>query len=825
MPAVVSAKLLVLLGFTIIPMLALAADPTNVAGIREKLKRELDRRARRNEKPFAPAHNSTLKVNPPAFVWLPLRKRPRDYLLALSRSLKFPEDATMIFKAPISVHIPTKPLEPEQWHWRVGVRLPDKSVAWSKTRSYKIAADADEWPFPEMDSLVAKIPQKHPRLLFPGDELERARAHCRKTMGREYARLLRAAKRCIGKPLVDEPSYIRVRGPQRGRLYRDIFRATRPPMNEMEMCALAYLLSGERRLGDEAKRRLLHFLSWDPNGPTSLFHNDEPAMWLMQRGTRAYDWAYDLFTPAERKKIEPVMKVRCQQFLRRLTRMPFESRPYSSHAARDLGFLGEAAMCFIHEWPEARNWLEYTLKIYWSVFPAWAQEDGGWQEGPGYWGAYMSFALHFAAALKKATGAEITRKPFFRNTPYYKLYTNPPFARMSPFGDGQHGGPGRGSGHLMYHFSTLLRDPCVRWYSDVQKAGPGSGPLGFALVDPGLEAKPPVDLPQARVFPGAGLVAMHTNLADPESDAYLVMRSSPFGSISHGHADQNAFCIEAFGEALAIASGYYPWYGSPHHRNWTRETKAKNCITIDGGKGQSKRSWNASGRIVRFLHGQAYDYALGDATPAYSGRLKRFLRHVIHVRPGTFIIIDEVEAPKPVALEWWLHALEEMKIDKKKREVLVRRGGARLLATFIEPRGLNFTQTDRFDPPPEDRKPNQWHLTATLKSRSTGAIFLTVLRPHRAKDEGKLPSLRRIAEGEVAGVGWAHRGVEHRILFGRKGIHAEGVGSDGAVVALRAQDGRPSGWLVVGGTTLALNGKALFTSEKAATITWPAGRK
>ena len=127
---------------------------------------------------------------------------------------------------------------------------------------------------------------------------------------------------------------------------------------------------------------------------------------------------------------------------------------------------------------------------------------------------------------------------------------------------------------------------------------------------------------------------MHGDLADPKNDAYLVLRSSPFGSISHGHADQNAFVIEAFGEPLAIASGYYPWYSSPHHSNWTRETKAVNSVTIDGGIGQTKRRQDANGRIVRFLTGERYDYALADATARWEHLWKEGIPYVTLLRNG-----------------------------------------------------------------------------------------------------------------------------------------------------------------------------------------------
>jgi hypothetical protein len=785
----------------------------------DRIRQELDRTPQADEKPFAPADGATVDVTPPAFVWLPLKKRPAGYVIAVSSSKEFPANATTLTEAPISVHVPTAPLVPGEWHWRIGCRLSDGSMAWGRSRSFAVAPAARPRPLPDIKALAAKIPQAHPRLFFPGAELERARKESQSFMGREYRGLLRSAESCLGKPLMPEPPRLEGNGPERGRQYAQIIRTTRPPMDEMETCALAYLLSGDRRFGEEAKRRLLHFFSWDPEGATSLFYNDEPAMWVMQRGIRAYDWAYDLFTPEERQRIEPVMKVRAAQFVKRLTRMPFESRPYSSHPARDVGFLGEAAMCFVHEWPEAREWLEYVLKIYWSVYPAWGEDDGGWQEGPGYWNAYMSFALHFATALDKATGVKITDKPFFRNTPYYKLYTNPPYARMSPFGDGQHAPPGAGAGYLMYHFSTLIGDPYLRWYAEAMNCGPGGGPMGFALVDPSLRARPPADLPQARVFPGVGLVAMHANLADPRNNAYLVMRSSPLGSISHGHADQNAFALEAFGEALAIASGYYPWYGSWHHDGWTRETKAVNSITLDGGQGQIKRSQAANGRIARFLIDSDYDYALGDATAAYGGRLKRFQRHVIHVRPGMFVLIDDLEASQPVAFEWWLHALEEMKIDRAAREVLVHRGDARLKASFVEPQKLTFTQTDKFDPPPENGAANQWHLTAAAE-RSSSALFLVVLQPHRA-DKLSLPSLRRTSNNGVIGVAWNDGPVEYRVLFKRSGVDAPDVQSDSPLVVLK-REGRSLSWLVTEAKTLVVDHQTLLSASSPTTT---AGRR
>ena len=157
--------------------------------------------------------------------------------------------------------------------------------------------------------------------------------------------------------------------------------------------------------------------------------------------------------------------------------------------------------------------------------------------------------------------------------------------------------------------------------------------------------------------------ALHSALDQPEQDTFVLFKSSPFGSVSHSHADQNSFCILKGGRALAIASGHYgPAYGMPHHANWTRQTKANNCLLVNG-QGQLVRDPDAAGRICDFRHQQALSYVCGDAAPAYGGRLKRFLRHVLFLRPGVILLLDEVAAPEPAEFSWLLHALEKMQMD------------------------------------------------------------------------------------------------------------------------------------------------------------------
>ena len=712
--------------------------------------------------PYSPEDGSTVRVNPPPFAWVPVKNQyyqvyhqwaPRGnftYRLEVSKDVNFKSDVITRENLDYNTYALEESLTPGKWYWRYAVERDDINYEgktlegysfYSKTREFEVPADAKVWNLPDIKQVISNIPQTHPRLFIRKDELESYRERAKNGDLKEKTKVI--TDECdphIGEELVAEPPFRYGIGPEKGELSGWIMRATRPPMDIMEKCGLAYLLTGDKKYGEEAKRRILHFMEWDPYGPSSYESYDEPAMWMLMRGVRAYDWTYDLFSQTEREKVEKVMKIRTSQFYDHLRhRQRYQFTPHESHSNRTLGFLGEASLCFAHEWDEADDWLKYVLTMYWNIFPVWGKEDGGWHEGPTYWSAYMSFAVHFIVSLRNATGLDLMEKPFFSNTPYFALYTNPPYAKISPFGDNEHRAPRKESqGELMYQFSTLLQDPYIRWYSDYMESGSGNNVLGVVLKDDNLKAKPPSTLKPSRYFPGVGLVSLHTELGNAEEDIHLLFHSDPYGPLSHAHADQNAFTIEAFGEPLAITSGYYPWYNSNHHRNWQWETRSSNSVTIDGWIGQPKRDPKSSGKITTFENHELYDYTVGDATQAYQGILKKFVRHIIHIPPGVYIMLDELEAPKPVTFEWWMHAFSEMDVDNENKSFIISQGDARLKVRFLQSEELNLQQFSKIPYPPERGEEDQWHLTATNASPEEAIDIITLLTPFRSNEEKEI---------------------------------------------------------------------------------------
>jgi hypothetical protein len=152
-------------------------------------------------------------------------------------------------------------------------------------------------------------------------------------------------------------------------------------------------------------------------------------------------------------------------------------------------------------------------------------------------------------------------------------------------------------------------------------------------------------------------------MQDPENHIQFVMKSSPYGSISHSHGDQNAFCLAGFGEDLAIQSGYYVAFNSTMHQNWRRQTVSKNAILING-KGQyagkdKSLAMQSTGKINIAEDRGDHIYMQGDATAAYqtlSPEITSVLRDVYFVNNEYFVIVDSIDADEPVEVNFLLHA-------------------------------------------------------------------------------------------------------------------------------------------------------------------------
>jgi hypothetical protein len=97
--------------------------------------------------------------------------------------------------------------------------------------------------------------------------------------------------------------------------------------------------------------------------------------------------------------------------------------------------------------------------------------------------------------------------------------------------------------------------------------------------------------------------------------------------------------------------------------DWRRQTRSKNAVMIDG-KGQyagtdKPKALAASGRILAAEEREDHIFVSGDATAAYQSLTPEVTlaqRDYYFVQDEYFVIVDTVDADKPVSLNWLLHA-------------------------------------------------------------------------------------------------------------------------------------------------------------------------
>jgi uncharacterized protein DUF4962/heparinase II/III-like protein len=709
---------------------------------------------------YLPEDGATVATNPPALAWMP-EPGATAYAVQLARDAKFERDAMTIAKTPYVLYTHTTTLRSGTWYWRYAyLDKSDARSAWSQARKFTIAANAQPFPRPSEDLIQSRMPQRHPRLMLRPEEVEMYRAA---RLGAHKARwddLIKQAEQALKAPLMPEPPPW-TGGKWNSEEWRRNFVQTVRAVETAETLAFCYMLSGERRYADRAREWLLHFATWNPAGSTSMAVNDEAGMPILHITSRVYDWISDALSEADRETMRKMMRARGEEAFHWLHDKPFEQKAYNSHGGRMWHFLGEAAIAYYGEVPEAKKWLDYAITINWGWYPSYGDEEGGWAQGYSYWASYVNRSTWWFDALRAALGVEVTDKPFYRHVGDFPMYVSPPGGSLVGFGDFAEKRPNLSAAAVVGYFARVRNKPEWQWYADAWGQGDGpKGPIGFLRAARKEMAPPksasPADWPAAKLFRGAGWVSLNSNLMDAREGVQVMMRAAPLGNISHSHADQNAIVVGAYGSPLLVNTGIRPWYGSPFSKEWYWTTKAHNALEIDGA-GQPKTA-EAKGTIVIFEPGKTYDYVVGETT-GYGDHVKRYRRHMVFLKPDVLVMLDEVRASRPVSLKLWLHGRAPFKIDEQAARVSLTYENADLNGFLLAAGGLRIGQTDKYPLPPEmgETQP-EWHLTAETQQKHADVNLVAVLGIGKAGQTVELDQVREMSSPGKIAVQFRHAG-------------------------------------------------------------------
>lgn len=570
-----------------------------------------------------------------------------------------------------------------------------------------------------------------------------------------------------------------------------------------EAATLCWLVTGEEKYFAKAREILLGVAAWhlapdwksgDVVGATDIAYNDEGHFRLWRKLPLVYDQLRAKLSPADRATILAHFKARGdrsvawiehQGDIAKITRNSIDS-DLSSHPVRFMPMTGLTALALWDDLPETHTWWATAYKFYRDQFSPWGGDDGGWAEGSAYWRGTFEHAA-FQDTLLALGDPLAYASPFWKNSPLFAIYNVQPYLHTT-FGDASNAGHFNLEPVIADYFEHLARvqkdgrlltyaalctdqrtRPIDKGLDDLSRTYPTSAEFlvrnFIASADPLPAPAPLTSLPQNRYFRDVGWVSLHSALGRPADDIQITFKSSPYGSFSHSHADQNAFILNAYGESLAIDSAYREFHNSPHHAQWTRQTISKNDLLIDGA-GQKAQSKTATGKITRFTETARYTWTTGDATVAYQtgqkekSRVSRVTRDLVFIDSRYVVLRDRVELATSAKLSWLLHAEHNLTWDDATATALIigPAGKASLTTRLVSP-GIAWHGgvTDKF-PVPVDPKyvsneiganyvTGKWtpqqHLTAETTVAAKTFTIYSVLWPERGITPAKIDAVEK----------------------------------------------------------------------------------
>jgi hypothetical protein len=698
---------------------------------------------------YRPADGEVVAVNPPPLSWLH-EKDASSYVVQFANNAQM-DSATTLDGVRWSVYTHDRALRPGRYYWRYRIVSRDgEASTWSRTRSFEVPPSAVEFPKPSMKQLKERVPETHPRLFLRPEDVPRLKAWAREGGKAPFEKLIARGNEVLEREPTPEPSVrARASDPATNQYWWSNRVQTIRALQEAEVLAFAWLLTGDHRYGDGARRLTLRLAAWDPDGPTNFGVNCEAAKPMIHRLARAYDWAWPLFTADERAKIRTVLLRRALDAWKSgevREAAGHLNQPYGSHANRTWHKLAENAIATLGETPESEMFLDYAVTKFFAAYPVWSDDDGGWHEGLNYFGGYMSKAVWWMEIARTALGIDGFKKPFFANFGDYAMYSAPPGSPDLGIGDLAFRAPGSGWSFMNY-FVRRTANPYWAWWLDAWKIPNESEDLVLDFLwseTPPVKAAPPAKLPPSKVFRGTGIAVLNSNLLSAADNVQVRFKSSPMGRWSHGHDPHNSFTLNAYGVPLLVNNTYRDLYGSPFHKGWVWSTQAQNAVLVNG-EGQKAHTADPGGRIVRRDFQEGLDYVAGDATAAYEGKLTRAFRHIVFVKPDLIFLVDELEAPRPSTFQWMLHAQQEFRLHPQEHRLVLDREAAGVTVDYAGV-PVKLRQWTGYSPEPDWRYlksinspgiPPQWHVEASSEVPTTQAVMVTVLRTFR---RGQVPS-------------------------------------------------------------------------------------
>lgn len=524
---------------------------------------------------------------------------------------------------------------------------------------------------------------------------------------------------------------------------------------------------------------------------------------LLAQAGLVYDLCYDQWTAAERDEYHT--------YLNATVDANTESETHVFHNgwyAYKWWGIGLGALATYHEnerSPAILQALETEYRQRAAPALEMAGAGGGWAEG--YYIHYWLYEwLFFCDVVLRLQGVDYFEMApsFYRQRAIASVFETLP--GLSQYGSRQPVSMGDGGGRLFAgdrDKQLAARQILVNRYRDdavhhavhaFNQTTPTTSVGNYAYKDllwrdPSVPEAAIEDLPLSHFSPGAGHIYARSDWS--EEAVHLLLKASDRFT-AHQHLDVGHFAIYR-GAELAGDGGHYDDFNSAHVINYYTRSIAHNTVLVhdpseewaqirvgveavnDGGQHHDWENFNGAvpDPAAWQNRSELYDiadvlaveddgdvlYAAIHGTRAYrSSKMRRFTRQVAYLRPGTFVIVDRVEATDPSFRRTWL--LQAATTPQRQGDHLViSNGPGRLFVQTVLPTTGSTTIADGdslycysgecFLPERDTGPAPSARIEVSAASADDGAFFVHVLTATESATESVPSAVADTAGGHV----------------------------------------------------------------------------
>lgn len=476
----------------------------------------------------------------------------------------------------------------------------------------------------------------------------------------------------------------------------------------LKSLALSYRTTGEVRYGERAVELLLALCNWpqwyDPvnNRPSLEIGN------IALGACFAHDLCHDLMTAEQRAfAADAIGRNVLMPLYSALSEGPGETNGYALWAAA----MGLCGISTLGETPGASSCIrlaEHCLLYYWD-----RRATDHRTEGQGYDSWAYGLLIFLTDALKRNFDVDHLDHPFLPVIPRFAIA----FMANDRYHQAWLADAGGSYQYVPWHFPLALlgnynRDGNAGWWLRETASLNQSNydHYKFLAYDPEMPVSEQDPERPGDVFPRAGWASLRSGW---ERDGTFIALQCSSAAQGHSHMDQNNFLIYCGNQPMAMDCGYASALVGAE-REFARGAVGHNCILVDG-----KPQTRMRGSIPFFSTSATVDYAMGDATAAYSSSLvRRAHRHLVYLKPDLLLVVDDLHAAGgPRSFQWLLHPhsfgeLAQVTINGAEMQVggppapgtvELRKGDQQMRVRFLHPAGVEteyvtYPGAERYNP-------------------------------------------------------------------------------------------------------------------------------